>query len=397
MRVLFVSTPGIGHVFPMVPLAWTLRAAGHDVLVATAGPALAVERAGLAVADIAAGLDLRRAKLSLFRSRPELAERARTLRGRKLGDLREAVDYLGPMSALLVDGAVEIAAAWRPDLLVQSQVDAAALVVAGRFDVPLVTHGFGLARTGGLAELYHDRLRDAFERHGVAAAPLPAAAIDVAPPSMLSTAPDTADADTIGIGNRADAAVAWPMRYVPYNGGGRLPSWLLRPPSRRPRIAVTLGTVEPRRGGLGGVHQIIAAAETLDVELVLALGEISDAAVLGDVPPHVRLAGWLPLNVLLRSCSAIIHHGGAGSTLTALDGGVPQLVLPSGADRYINAAAVQERGVGLRSDDGVVTTAMLDRLINDGPLRAAAAEVRTEMAEMPLPASLLPRLTALTR
>jgi hypothetical protein len=38
MRALFVAGPGVGHVFPMVPLAWALRGRGHDVLVATAGP-----------------------------------------------------------------------------------------------------------------------------------------------------------------------------------------------------------------------------------------------------------------------------------------------------------------------------------------------------------------------
>jgi UDP:flavonoid glycosyltransferase YjiC (YdhE family) len=36
MRVLFSVVPGPGHMFPTIPLAWALRAAGHDVLYATA-------------------------------------------------------------------------------------------------------------------------------------------------------------------------------------------------------------------------------------------------------------------------------------------------------------------------------------------------------------------------
>ena len=36
MRALFLAAPGIGHAFPMVPLAWALRSAGHEVAVATA-------------------------------------------------------------------------------------------------------------------------------------------------------------------------------------------------------------------------------------------------------------------------------------------------------------------------------------------------------------------------
>lgn len=35
MRLLFTTAPLRGHLFPLVPLAWAARAAGHEVLVAT--------------------------------------------------------------------------------------------------------------------------------------------------------------------------------------------------------------------------------------------------------------------------------------------------------------------------------------------------------------------------
>ena len=44
---------------------------------------------------------------------------------------------------------------------------------------------------------------------------------------------------------------------------------------------------------------------------MLALGDV-DTSALGTLPPQVRVAGWIPLNALLPSCAAIIHHGGAG-------------------------------------------------------------------------------------
>ena len=50
MRVLFTASPALGHMFPMIPLAWAYRAQGHDVLVATAGPGLDV----LAIAGLTA-------------------------------------------------------------------------------------------------------------------------------------------------------------------------------------------------------------------------------------------------------------------------------------------------------------------------------------------------------
>src|SRR5262245_54913822 len=49
MRVLFVSCPSAGHVYPMFSLAWALRAAGHEVLVASsAAIAQDIREAGLA-------------------------------------------------------------------------------------------------------------------------------------------------------------------------------------------------------------------------------------------------------------------------------------------------------------------------------------------------------------
>ena len=51
VRVLIVSAPMLGHVFPLVPLGRALAEAGHDVLVATAAEALRVRESGLAVHD----------------------------------------------------------------------------------------------------------------------------------------------------------------------------------------------------------------------------------------------------------------------------------------------------------------------------------------------------------
>nr|WP_218577389.1 hypothetical protein [Phytohabitans rumicis] len=52
--MLFAISPGVGHLFPTVPLAWALRAAGHEVLVATAAESVAAAiQAGLPVVDTA--------------------------------------------------------------------------------------------------------------------------------------------------------------------------------------------------------------------------------------------------------------------------------------------------------------------------------------------------------
>ncbi|MEU4446162.1 nucleotide disphospho-sugar-binding domain-containing protein [Actinosynnema sp. NPDC050801] len=372
MRVLFVSSPGAGHVFPMVPLAWALRAAGHEVLVATTDTGLIAARAGLPVVDLAPDVDLDAVRTRLLREEPRLAELA--LKG-GLDDVREAVGAFAHISALLADGLVAAALTWRPDLVVQSQLQGAGLVAAARIGVPLVDHGFGFARTGGLAALFRGHMAEVFDRHGV---DLPArhAVIDVAPPSMLDGPPQ-----------------GWSMRYVPYNGGAQLPAWLSDPPER-PRVAVSVGTVVPERNGLRSLRRLVDAASEVDAEFVLALGE-ADPTPLGPLPANVRPVGWVPLNSLLPTCRAIVHHGGAGTTLTALACGVPQLVLPNGADRHINALAARRRNTALVSSPEDVTDHELRSVLADDALRSDADDVRREIEALPTPADTVDRLVRL--
>jgi len=212
---------------------------------------------------------------------------------------------------------------------------------------------------------------DIFRRFGLDAIPKPDVHIDVAPPSFKQ--PE-----------------GWSMRYVPYNGGGQLPGWLTARPERA-RIAVTLGTVAPMMTGLGPVERIAAAAEKIDAEFVLALGSV-DASGL-DLPDNVRSVGYVPLGPLLATSTAVIHHGGAGTTLTALDAGVPQIVVPQGADGPINAAAVAAAGCGFDVATDALDGPVIERLLAEESLRVEAARVRAEMHAMPSPAVVAERLT----
>ncbi|HEX9335873.1 MAG TPA: nucleotide disphospho-sugar-binding domain-containing protein, partial [Pseudonocardiaceae bacterium] len=313
MRILFVITPGVGHAFPLVPLAWAFRGAGHDVLVATgrtrptwssSGQTIAVTNAGLPVVDISPEFDQpgfwQPIIAQLARDNPELAEQIAGMRGGKINDLRLAAAFLSKMSGFLADGALEVAHEWEPDLVVQSQGQGAGLVVAAKLGIPVVEHGLGFARSTGMHELHRQHMADVFDRHGVLELPEHRVILDVAPPSML-----------------AEGTEGWPMQYVPYNGGGVLPKWLATRPERS-RVAVTLGTVAFGGDSVSALERIINAAAGVDAEFVLATGD-GDISALGTLPDNVRAAGWLALNALLPSCSALIHHGGSGTTVTALE------------------------------------------------------------------------------
>jgi UDP:flavonoid glycosyltransferase YjiC (YdhE family) len=58
---------------------------------------------------------------------------------------------------------------------------------------------------------------------------------------------------------------------------------------------------------------------------------------------------------------------------------------------------MQDRGVGFWTDLDAIDAAAVERLLRDEKLREAASEVRAEMAAMPAPAAIVPRLTDLVR
>jgi hypothetical protein len=76
------------------------------------------------------------------------------------------------------------------------------------------------------------------------------------------------------------------------------------------------------------------------------------------IPAAQARAGWEALQtqrLLIREarhselfvkCSAVVHHGGAGTFMTALHAGVPQLVMPFFGDQYMWADAVCVRNIG---------------------------------------------------
>jgi UDP:flavonoid glycosyltransferase YjiC (YdhE family) len=273
-----------------------------------------------------------------------------------------------------VDAHVTLAEMVQPDLVVYDPIFGVGALVAAKSGVPAVAHGVSISRYAP------EMLRDlpaavAFRRHGVEV-PEGIQTIDVAPPSLAESPP-------------SDLA----MRFVPYNGGGVLPDWLLTP-AERPRIAVTFGSLDRTRG-FGYVEQIAAAAVGVDAEFVLTLGQ-DDTDVPHELPPNVRTTGWLPMNALLRTCSAAIHHGGGGTSLTCCALGVPQMVLSNGSpDMLAEAELLRARGAAHVMRDGELDQAAIRDLLADDKLRRVADELRKEIAALPAPAELVPRLTGL--
>jgi UDP:flavonoid glycosyltransferase YjiC (YdhE family) len=124
-------------------------------------------------------------------------------------------------------------------------------------------------------------------------------------------------------------------------------------------------------------------------------------AELGTLPAGVTVRAWVPQAELLPHVDVVVHHGGSGTTLGALAAGVPQLVLPQGADQFANAEALAGSGAAVRLLPGEAgADAIADRagmLLRDSGHRDAARAVAAEIAAMPAPDALARRLPEYAR
>lgn len=387
MRVLFVSSPGLGHLFPLIQLAWAFRTNGHEVVIAIAEHAERAARSGLEVVDVASDYSALAVFDQVAKANPEFMATVATRPAIDLEqwgayDLQRVPGALRGIAAVnrpLVDGVVALTDDWKPDLIVYEQGATAGLFAAARAGVPAVQRNQGAWQTRGMHEAIAGFLTDFFEKYDIASPlPKPDIVIESFPPSML-------------VGREPEG---WFMRWVPYGGGAVLED--RRPPNGdRPQVAVTMGTIELQTFGLGAVESILAATDDVDADFVLALGDI-DIAPLGDLPPNVRAVGWVPLHRLLRDCAAVVNHGGGGTVMTAIEAGIPQLLAPDPRDmfQHTGCEAVLKRGIGLVSTADQVTPELLTTLITDERLAEETAAVRKEMLALPTPAATVQRILA---
>ena len=131
--------------------------------------------------------------------------------------------------------------------------------------------------------------------------------------------------------------------------------------------------------------------------MVVTTGPGVDPARFAPQPPHVLVASYIPHALLLLHCRLVVSQGGAGILFGALAHGLPQLVLPQGADQTMNADACRDAGAGLSlapeevTADAVRTAAV--RLLAEPGFAVAARVVATEIHAMPDAGTVLAQLS----
>ncbi|MFS8101190.1 glycosyltransferase [Lentzea alba] len=215
-----------------------------------------------------------------------------------------------------------------PDLVISGWAVPEVFREARRRAFPVLWHGFGRMFPDGIG------LARPVGRH-----------LDICPPSLQ-------DKDFL------DERIL--LRPVPHSAPGEVPER-----THEKLIYLTFGTVF---GSEDLLTKAAAGLVRLDAQVVVATPQ-----------------KWLPQAEVIKQADVVVHHGGSGTMLTALANGVPQVVLPQGADQFGNATALVAKGAGVRavSAEAIAESARL--LLVDGSYREAAGQVAEEIRHMPSP------------
>jgi calicheamicin 3'-O-methyl-rhamnosyltransferase len=215
--------------------------------------------------------------------------------------------------------------------------------------------------------------------------PMPASATCSKPtPTWTSARPASREKSA------SDPAERIPLRPVaPIASGDVVPAWVAAERAR-PLVYLTLGTYVS--GHVDSLRAAAAGLGMLDIDALVTVGPDGDPAALGPLPDSVRVERFVPQGVLLPHLDVVAHHGGSGTMLGALSHGLPQLLLPHGADQFMNA-----QGLRLLPEEinPPAVADVVQALIDHPAHRESARAIAAETAAMPEPVETVPTLERL--
>jgi len=378
VRVVVSSTPGAGHVFPMVPVVLALRRAGHEIVWATGrGAGAWLDRLG--IDHVEAGLDAADRTAAAAAAAPGLSSLPPTQRRVVIGPTnfgRIAAPAMLPRLEALVDQV-------QPQVVLTEPCELAAPLVAAAGGLPVVTVGFGDLLPKEVCHAMAEAVAPLWGERGLAVPPDAGIHGDL----YLHPFPTSL--------TEPDDRTVTPVRPEGFDGSADdPPTWVADLGRDRPFVYVTFGT---EFGPMAPFGPLFVALGRLDADVVVTVGRRVEPAALPAAPSNVRVEAFVPQRALLERASLVVSHGGSGTVLGAAAAGTPQLCLPLGADQFDNAAAVAAGGIGASLMPDQVTpealgTAMVE-LLDHPP--AAAARVAAEIAAMPSPREVAETITAL--
>ncbi|MYU16762.1 glycosyltransferase [Streptomyces sp. SID8361] len=400
---MFTTLGSPSHGRAQLPLARSLAAAGHEVLVVTT-PALTsvFEReevrvtSGIGDFSPSSFLGPVLAEEAAQAGSPDPADEQSPARMLRL--MAKAVS--GPMATWLLDTVLPVAHDFRPDLILRDGMDLGSCVIAETLGIPQLSTPSGAANSFDPAAMLPG-LNALRKRQGLAILedPLslvPHGRIDYVPPAFSFA---------------RHLPASWSYRQtVDVDRGAALPRWIAELPTDRPLMLAAIGTAIPMLRD--SAHEADTPAPPMPMQdpvdtlraMIQAVSRLEECTVVlatsgipvdtDGVPPHVHITDRVPQPLLLESVDLFLTHGGFNSIRESLRTATPMAVLPQFGDQPGNAQRVQELGLGRHitdpTPDGIASVCR-EVLADDG-CRARGRRARLEMLALPEIDSAVPDL-----
>jgi len=337
MKYLLTSHPGFGHFNPMVPIGKALQALGHEVAFTTA-PSFGshVERYGFHF--FPAGLDWEES--DIVRTFPEFAQVSHCDRTVWIANILWNQSPKAKTSDI-----VNIIDEWRPDLIVHSGFEWAAAFAAEIKDIPRVMISIAARIPDQIFHMVYARHYRDVRAH-----------LDLPPDEEFKKLFESIEFSFM--------PPSWAVPgYQPhdrefffqpsiYNQTTKdSPVWI-NDFQKQPTVYATLGTVFNNYTEI--FDKIIQAFWNKPYNVILTVGYQNDPKQFGPLSDNIRVEQYVPQSVLLSVADVCIHHGGVSAVFDAAMHGVPQLILPLGADQSVNAMVAGMHKIAHGLTDGIM-------------------------------------------
>ncbi|MET9365464.1 glycosyltransferase [Streptomyces sp. NPDC006632] len=390
MRILFTAHAGKSHLRLLIPLAQAAVRAGHTVAVAD-DESMREESVSYGLTFFPAGFDwakdpfcIEAIALPLFRGDQEAYE----------DGLVECV--LGPPALAAARDILEIAAGWKPDVIVREGEEMGGLLAAEALGIPHI------AVAGGSTHLLppavtHEPLNRLRAELGLPASRAEEDDNSVYRHGLISWLPAECTGDDLD-----PRTLRHYRQTAPYRSDDKALPWLAHLPDDKPVVYASIGTMAPSMPWKSDevLHAVIEAVSGLECTALVSIGVGRDPEEFGEVPEHVRLlTEWVPQDVLLEAADVFVTHGGHSSIREGLRSGTPMLVTPMYDDQPNSAEHVADVGSGINLPaywvTGETVTEALGRLLTEPAFRLRAAAVRRSVLACPPVEQLVTDLEAL--
>jgi UDP:flavonoid glycosyltransferase YjiC (YdhE family) len=157
-------------------------------------------------------------------------------------------------------------------------------------------------------------------------------------------------------------------------------AWLTRPGD--PWLLLSLSTTLQGQGK--ALPTLLEAVGSLPVRGLLTLGDVLPVESVS-APPNVMVRAYVPHERVLPHMSAVISHGGLSTITAALSHGLPMICVPQGREQPVNAARVQDLGLGrsLPTDCSADhLAASIGEVLGDNGFRARASDFARTIARL---------------